>query len=83
MHRRDAFRAEKILQDRLFKNPKIEVIWDTGSTRSLGSDNPLKVSGVAAQERQDRRDYRNAGSTASSSPSAPRRRPSCSRASSR
>ena len=28
VHRRDAFRAEKILQDRLFKNPKINVIWD-------------------------------------------------------
>ena len=32
VHRRDAFRAEKILQDRLFKNPKIDVIWDTCST---------------------------------------------------
>ena len=29
VHRRDAFRAEKILQDRLFKHPKINVIWDT------------------------------------------------------
>ncbi len=29
VHRRDRFRAEKILQDRLFKNPKIAVIWDT------------------------------------------------------
>src|SRR6188508_3692525 len=29
VHRRDAFRAEKILQDRLFKHPKIEVIWDS------------------------------------------------------
>ena len=29
VHRRDAFRAEKILQDRLFKNPKISVIWDS------------------------------------------------------
>ena len=31
VHRRDHFRAEKILQDRLFKNPKIEVIWDIGA----------------------------------------------------
>ena len=31
VHRRDAFRAEKILQDRLFKNPKISVIWDIGA----------------------------------------------------
>src|SRR5919107_1609650 len=29
VHRRDSFRAEKILQDRLFKHPKIDVIWDT------------------------------------------------------
>jgi thioredoxin reductase (NADPH) len=29
VHRRDHFRSEKILQDRLFKNPKIDVIWDT------------------------------------------------------
>jgi thioredoxin reductase (NADPH) len=47
VHRRDHFRAEKILQDRLFKNPKIEVIWDTVLADVLGDDNPLKVKGVA------------------------------------
>ena len=46
VHRRDAFRAEKILQDRLFKNPKIEVIWDSALDDVIGGDNPLKVSGV-------------------------------------
>jgi thioredoxin reductase (NADPH) len=46
VHRRDAFRAEKILQDRLFKNPKIEVIWDTALDDVLGSENPPKVSHV-------------------------------------
>ena len=46
VHRRDGFRAEKILQDRLFKNPKIEVIWDTVLEEVFGDDNPLKVSGV-------------------------------------
>jgi thioredoxin reductase (NADPH) len=46
VHRRDAFRAEKILQDRLFKNPKIEVIWDSALDDVLGADNPLKVNRV-------------------------------------
>jgi thioredoxin reductase (NADPH) len=46
VHRRDAFRAEKILQDRLFKNPKISVIWDSALEDVTGSDNPLKVKGV-------------------------------------
>jgi thioredoxin reductase (NADPH) len=46
VHRRDAFRAEKILQDRLFKNPKIDVIWDTCLDDVLGSDSPPKVNRV-------------------------------------
>ena len=46
VHRRDAFRAEKILQDRLFKNPKISVIWDSALEDVTGNDNPLKVRGV-------------------------------------
>src|SRR5690349_23435799 len=46
VHRRDAFRAEKILQDRLFKHPKIEVIWDSVLDDVTGGDNPLKVNGV-------------------------------------
>jgi len=46
IHRRDALRAEKILQDRLFKHPKITVIWDTVVAEIVGSRDPLKVSGV-------------------------------------
>jgi thioredoxin reductase (NADPH) len=46
VHRRDHFRAEKILQDRLFKNPKISVIWDSVLEDVLGGDNPLKVRSV-------------------------------------
>jgi thioredoxin reductase (NADPH) len=46
VHRRDAFRAEKILQDRLFRHPKISVIWDSALDDVVGSDNPLKVRGV-------------------------------------
>ncbi len=46
VHRRDSFRSEKILQDRLFKNPKVEVVWDSVVDDVLGSDNPLKVNRV-------------------------------------
>src|ERR1700731_3918408 len=45
-HRRDSFRAEKILQDRLFKNPKIEVIWDTTLEEVIGESEPPKVTSV-------------------------------------
>jgi thioredoxin reductase (NADPH) len=46
VHRRDSFRAEKILQERLFRNPRISVIWDTALEEVVGSENPLKVKGV-------------------------------------
>ena len=46
VHRRDHFRAEKILQDRLFKNPKIEVLWDSVLEDVTGSEDPLKVRAV-------------------------------------
>jgi hypothetical protein len=46
VHRRDHFRSEKILQDRLFKNPKIDVIWDTVLDDVQGGENPLKVNKV-------------------------------------
>ena len=38
IHRRDKFRASKIMQDRAFKNPKISVIWDTEITVVLGEN---------------------------------------------
>jgi thioredoxin reductase (NADPH) len=47
VHRRDGFRAEKILQDRLFKNPKISVVWNSVLHDVLGDDSPLKVKRVA------------------------------------
>jgi thioredoxin reductase (NADPH) len=46
VHRRDSFRAEKILQDRLAKNPKISVIWDSALDEVHGSENPLKVNAI-------------------------------------
>jgi thioredoxin reductase (NADPH) len=47
VHRRDSFRAEKILQDRLARNPKISVIWDSVLDEVHGSENPLKVNAVS------------------------------------
>lgn len=46
IHRRDELRAEKIMQDRLFKNDKIEVIWDTVLEEVLGDGNPPGVSAM-------------------------------------
>ncbi len=46
VHRRDSFRAEKILQDRLFKNPKVSVVWDSVLDDVMGHENPLKVTKV-------------------------------------
>lgn len=46
IHRRDSFRAEKILQDRLFKNEKVTVIWDTVLEEITGEENPLNVTGI-------------------------------------
>lgn len=46
VHRRDELRSEKILQERLFKNDKIEVIWDTNLEEVLGDENPLGVTGA-------------------------------------
>lgn len=44
IHRRDQFRAEKILIDRLHKNKKINVIWDTVLDEVIGDENPLGVT---------------------------------------
>ena len=46
VHRRDALRAEKILQQRLLSHPKIEVQWDTVLDEVLGDANPLGVTGA-------------------------------------
>jgi thioredoxin reductase (NADPH) len=46
VHRRDGFRAEKMLQQRLFQNQKIEVVWDAVVEEIAGSDEPRAVQGV-------------------------------------
>ena len=46
VHRRDSLRAEKILQQRMFDNPKVEILWDTTLEEILGDEQPLGVTGV-------------------------------------
>ncbi|MGL5362361.1 MAG: thioredoxin-disulfide reductase [Bosea sp. (in: a-proteobacteria)] len=46
IHRRDTLRAEKIAQERLFRHPKIEVIWDSAIDEILGGTTPPSVTGV-------------------------------------
>ena len=46
VHRRDELRAEMILQQRLFANPKIEMVWDHVVDEILGQDDPPGVSAV-------------------------------------
>ena len=55
VHRRDHFRAERILQERLFKHPKIKVVWDSVLDEICGAEAPSKVTACASQEHQDRR----------------------------
>ena len=48
VHRRDAFRAEKILQDRLFANPKVKLSWNSTVDEILGNDGG--VTGVRLKD---------------------------------
>ena len=52
VHRRGALRAEKILQERLFANPKIEVMWNSELHEVLGVENPRTVTGADLKNTQ-------------------------------
>ena len=49
IHRRDTLRAEKIMQDRLFKHPKIQMVWNSEVIEVLGDEAPLGVTAVRAR----------------------------------
>lgn len=51
VHRRDTLRAEKMLQERLFKHPKVDILWDTTLEEILGDEQPLGVTGVKLTNR--------------------------------
>ena len=44
IHRRDSFRASKIMQDRALNNPKIEMLWNTAVTEIVGKDHLESIS---------------------------------------
>ncbi|HEX7761524.1 MAG TPA: thioredoxin-disulfide reductase [Caulobacteraceae bacterium] len=46
VHRRDELRSERILQERLFAHPKIEVVWDCAIDEVVGQTDPMGVTGV-------------------------------------
>ena len=52
VHRRDSLRAEKILQQRLFANPKISVLWNSAVEEILGQQEPRGVSGLRLRNTQ-------------------------------
>jgi thioredoxin reductase (NADPH) len=60
IHRRDSFKAEKILQERLFNHPSIEVVWDSVLDDIEGTDDPKSVTGIVIRnvktdEREERK----------------------------
>jgi thioredoxin reductase (NADPH) len=50
VHRRDEFRAERILQERLFAHEKIEVVWNAAIDEVLGAEDPMGVTGVRLKD---------------------------------
>lgn len=50
IHRRDSLRAEKSLQERLFKNPKINIIWNAALYKICGESNPPKLTHIQLRD---------------------------------
>jgi thioredoxin reductase (NADPH) len=53
IHRRDSFRAEKILQDRLFANPNINVIWESEVVEFVGGGQPEALVGLDIRNKRN------------------------------
>ncbi|WP_440695570.1 thioredoxin-disulfide reductase [Candidatus Pelagibacter sp. HIMB109] len=53
IHRRDELRAEKMLQEKIFKNKKIEIIWNTVVEKVNGTDNPKNLESVTIKNIKD------------------------------
>jgi thioredoxin reductase (NADPH) len=57
IHRRDTLRAEKVMQARLFKHPRVEVIWDTTVLEVLGTEAPKTVTGLRLRHARTGEEY--------------------------
>ena len=55
IHRRDSLRAEKILQERLFKNSKIKILWNKKVKKFIGSDNPPTLKKIELEDSVDQK----------------------------
>jgi thioredoxin reductase (NADPH) len=53
IHRRDQLRAEKVLQERLLRNPRITVLWDSVAEEVVGEPDPKRVTGVRLRNVKD------------------------------
>ena len=53
IHRRDELRAEKMLQEKIFKNKKIEIIWNTVVEKVNGTDNPKNLESITIKNIKD------------------------------
>ncbi|WP_440679966.1 thioredoxin-disulfide reductase [Candidatus Pelagibacter sp. HIMB1517] len=53
IHRRDELRAEKMLQEKIFKNEKIEIIWNTVVEKVNGTDNPKNLESITIKNVKD------------------------------
>ncbi|MEY9388204.1 thioredoxin reductase [Bradyrhizobium japonicum] len=54
IHRRDTLRAERILQERLFAHPTINIRWNSEVASIVGESNPTKVDGVGREGLHER-----------------------------
>jgi thioredoxin reductase (NADPH) len=52
IHRRDKLRASPIMQEKVFSNPKIKFVWDTLVEEILGTEEPLKVTGIKLKNKK-------------------------------
>ena len=53
IHRRDEFRAEKVMQERLFKKDNVEVLWNHVVEEFVGDDSPPNLTGVKLKNTQN------------------------------